>query len=167
MSIRVYAGQYVRASDVEVQWARKTADESVTSSTTLQNDDTLLLPVRASSVFRFTALVAYTGNTTGDIKFAFTFPSGAACYWAGKGPSTADDGYGTVGASKHAASFAESSGTSTSFAGSTSTLAVLIEGILITGSTPGTLTLQWAQNTSNGTATTVKAGSFLEMTRRE
>lgn len=167
MSIRVYAGQFVRASDVEIQWARKTSDESVTSSTTLQNDDTLLLPVRASSVYRFTALVGYVGNTTGDIKLGFTFPSGATCHWAGKGASSSDDGYGTTGASKHSAVFGEVSGTATSFAGSTSNLAVLIEGILITGTTAGNLTLQWAQNTSNGTATTVKAGSFLELSRRE
>lgn len=166
MSVRVFAGQKVRASDLEVLWARKSLDESVTSSTTAQNDDTLVLAVRANSTYRFTCLVAYTGNPTGDIKIGFATPAGSICYWAGKGPSTADDGYGTVGASKHSASLDEA-GATTSYAGSTSALAILVEGVLIVGSTSGNLTLQWAQNTSNGTATTVKAGSFLEAVRRE
>lgn len=161
-----YPGQKVRASDTEVLWARKTTDESLTSSTTLQNDDTLVVPVEAYAVYEFTALVAYTGNTTGDIKIGFTFPSGS-CYWAGKGPSEADSGYGAVGASRHSASFGDLTGTATPYAASTTPLAVLITGVLATDIASGNLQLQWAQNTSNATATVVKAGSFLRAQRRE
>lgn len=162
-----YAGQVVRASDTEVLWALKAADESVASSTTLQNDDTLLVTLEANATYEFVAHVGYVGNTTGDIKLAFTFPSGASCYWSGKGGPASDDTFGSSGSTRHSVSFGDASGTSLSFAGSTTVLSVHILGVVTTASTAGTLQLQWAQNTSNATNTTVKAGSFLRAVRRE
>lgn len=162
-----YAGLTVRASDTEVLWARKVADESVTASTTMQDDDALLVQVEANRVYEFDALIGYVGNTAGDVKVGFTFPAGASCYWAGQGGSDGDSGYGGVGASRHSASFGDASGTATAFTGSTTALAILVKGMLVVGGTPGVLRLQWAQNTSNATATTVKAGSFLRAQARE
>lgn len=162
-----HAGQVVRASDTQVLWARKTVDESITSSTTLQNDDSLLLAVEADAVYEIAGTLFYAGNVTGDIKVAFTFPTGATLYWAGKGGSEADAGYGGVGASRHSASVADASGTATAFTGSTTNLAIFIRALLVTSGTSGNLQLQWAQNTSNGTATTVKVGSYLRAIRRE
>lgn len=161
-----YAGKLIRAGDLETLWARKTADESVTSSTTLQNDDTLVLQGVADAVYEIEGALFYVGNTTGDIKVAFTFPSGNL-YWFGKGGSEADGGFGGVGASRHSASYNDASGTSTAFTGSTTNLALLLKGVWVVGVSGGALQLQWAQNTSNATATTVKAGSFLRMQRRE
>ncbi|NJP75705.1 hypothetical protein HCJ99_34060 [Streptomyces sp. C1-2] len=48
------------------------------------------------------------------------------------------------------------------FSGTTGTT---FKGTLVVGSTAGTLALAWAQNTSNASATTLKAGSRLELTR--
>jgi hypothetical protein len=160
-------GQIVRASDTEVLWARKGSDESVTSSATLQNDDSLVVQLEALAAYEFTVVLAWTGNVTGDIKFAFTFPSGGSCYWTASGPSDGDAGYGSTGASRYTANWGSASGTSTSFSGSTSTLGMIIQGVVVTSSTAGNLQLQWAQATSNGTATVVKAGSFISATRRE
>jgi len=151
-----YPGQLVRGSDTEVLFALKLTDESLTSSTTLQNDDTLLFPVEASATYEFTATVVYVGNTTGDFKLAFTFPSGATLYWVGKGTPIGLDN-----------SFGAASGTSLAYSGETTNQSIVVQAVLTTGSTAGTLQLQWAQNTSNATATVVKTGSFIRAQRRE
>src|SRR6266542_1211240 len=66
--------------------ARKTSNQTVTSSTTLVNDTALVLPVGANEVWQFGFNLIYTAATTGDIKFAFTFPAAgeiaaAAAFW--------------------------------------------------------------------------------------
>ena len=159
-------GGLVRASDNQILWALKTVDESVTSSTTLQNDDTLLHPVEASTTYEFEALLALTGNVTGDFKMAFTFPAASTCYWGAVGPSSADAGFGTAGSAQLAATFGSASGTAVAYSGSTTAVVILVKGVLVVSTTPGNLQLQWAQNTSNGTATVVKAGSYLRAAKR-
>jgi hypothetical protein len=64
--------------------------------------------------------------------------------------------YGTV-----ALGTAEAFGTN----GTTTLMAAELSFTLVTSSTAGNLQLQWAQNTSNATATTVKAGSVLTALR--
>lgn len=162
-----FPGQVVRGSDTEVLWARKTADESVTSSTTLQNDDTLLVSVEASAVYEFALHLAVVGNTTGDFKMGFTFPTSSTCWWSGKGGVETDAGFGASGSTRHSVSFGDASGTAVAYTGSTTILSIHVMGVLSVSTTAGTLQLQWAQNTSNATATTVKAGSFLRAQRRE
>src|SRR5690348_15724965 len=56
----------------------KGADESVTSSTTLQNDDALLVTLTANATYVFSLFLNYQGGTQGssDIKVAWTFPTG-------------------------------------------------------------------------------------------
>jgi len=134
---------------------RKTADESVTSSATLQNDDHLLLAVGASEVWEFEAFILTTSaSQTPDIKLTFTVPTGATISWVGNSvdntavsnflPVTAS---GTAIAPPIAANF---------------TTIVRIRGVVETGSTSGNLQLQWSQNQSNNNAVTVKANSFLK-----
>src|SRR4029453_10393712 len=55
--------------------ARKTADQSVTSSATLVDATSMTLPVLANEVYQFEMDVIYSGGSTGDIKFGFTFPA--------------------------------------------------------------------------------------------
>jgi hypothetical protein len=43
--------------------------------------------------------------------------------------------------------------------------ALHVHGLLVVGGTAGTVKLQWAQNTSNVTATILKSGSFLVLRR--
>jgi len=38
---------------------------------------------------------------------------------------------------------------------------VTLQGIVVTGAAPAYSVLQWAQNSDSGTATTMKAGSWL------
>lgn len=141
----------VSTSDSQV---RKSADESVTSSATLQNDNELSLAVAANKTYVFDVYLAYTAGTTGDFKAALTFPSGATAFAAISA---------TDGSSWTTTGLQISSGGSVSGGGLGVTIPVLQRwtGVLMVSSTAGTLQVQWAQNTSNGTATTVKAGSVM------
>lgn len=133
---------------------RKSADESVTSSTTLQNDDQLTFSIGANETY----IVHITMNATmvtggaGSIKYTLTAPSGATCNTSAIGA----DGSGTSGEILNG-----SCGTTGAYGGSGTSSVENIDATITTGATSGSVTLQWAQNTSNGTATRVKAGSSL------
>ncbi len=133
----------------QVQLVRKSADESVTSSTTLQNDNHLLLPVVANATYDLFLLCVFSGSTTGDIKFAWSVPSGTVLRWGDQtgfsGLATDTDVYSAQG-----------SGTQVCFQ---------IWATVVTSSTAGNVQFQWAQNTSDATATIVRANSHLKMTR--
>lgn len=129
---------------------RKTADEVVTISTVLQDDDHLTVAVAANTSYRFEALLRVTSNSSADIKAAFVVPTGATLTWSGMANSNANS--------------ADGSGVANSIAITVSTpVIVQISGIVVTGSTAGNLQLQWAQNLASST-TTVHAGSVICLT---
>lgn len=139
---------------------RKTADESVTSSTTLQNDDALLFAVGANEVWIVKFVLSIIGNTTGDFKAALTGPAGSTVMMLPTAGLHVDFDPSNSTASQSALNV-KASGVSNSFGNSTFPTAVVLEGVIVNGATAGNLTLQWAQATSDGTATTVQANSFL------
>ena len=134
---------------------RKTADEGVTNSTTLQNDNHLSQAVAANEVWEFEAfLLATSSSATPDIKVGFTWPSGATCTWQ----ATSIDG---TTLSNYVPVTASGSSIAPTITASANTL-IRIRGLLVVGSTAGTLQLQFSQNQSNNNATTLKLGSFLK-----
>ena len=137
---------------------RKTADESVTSSTVLQNDDVLLFPVAANEIWLFRLGLVYTGiQATGDIKLAFTFPA------AGEIAASAvlRDASGTFVYKDWTGTTTPSSSQIAEAIGATVKRYLPIEGIFINAGTGGNVTLQWAQGASNATATTMRINSTL------
>ncbi|MBD9700637.1 hypothetical protein IHE56_00730 [Streptomyces sp. ID01-12c] len=148
-------------------FVRKTADESVTSSTTLQNDNELVLAVSANCTYAFRVWLLATDATdaNGDIKFAFTFPASAVCHFSGRGPHTLLAS-GAFGDGEYIGRNTATSGsTVASYGLTTSVIGIEITGLLIVGANAGNLQLQWAQNTSDANATTVQAGSFMTLER--
>ena len=142
-------------------YVRKTADESVTSSTTLQNDDHLLYTIGATGtyvadVFLFATSAA---NAAGDLNVGWSFPTGTLHYGgAGLGLGLASGNDGTV---TPPGLLSATSGTSVlGFGLSTSTLIITIRAILIATAT-GTLQFMWCQNSSNANASTLKSGSHM------
>ncbi len=135
--------------------AYKGADESVTSSTALQNDDALYLALNPDAVYFFACMLDYEGGAQGssDLKFAWAGPSGFTM------------AYGllaiTPGGGSSAGYLRGPAGASCGTTGTGNRWSALMTGSLTTGGSPGTLQLQWAQNTSSGTATVVHAGSVL------
>lgn len=133
----------------QVQFVRKTADESVVSSTTLQNDDHLKLPVVANAVYTLFLMCIFSGGTTGDIKFDWAVPSGTVLRWS--------DQTGVSGLHSDVDVY--------SAPGGTTQVAIQIWATVVTSSTAGNVQFRWAQNASDATATIVRANSYLQLTR--
>jgi hypothetical protein len=138
--------------------AIKTATESVTSSTTLQDDDELTVTVEASTLYRFEMVLLYDGNQSGDLRFAFVAPSGTvqgAVHRLVTGATLAAASELSMGGGDLTTAVA--AGT----LGTGTTTALYAFGIAAIGVTGGSLKLQWAQNTSSASATRVLANSYL------
>lgn len=153
----------------QTQYVAKTADETVTSSTTLQNDDHLVLPVAANAVYMF-ALDLYTidaADFVGDFKMSFTCPTGATFDMHGSGAHITDLASGTSSNGEWLAKLACTSASANLVfgVGNTSVTGIRVHGRLVMGSTGGSFQLQWAQNASDTSGTTLKAGSYMTLTR--
>lgn len=139
----------------------KSADESVTSSTALQNDNHLLYTIGAVGTYVADLYLFGTSaaNAAGDLNVGFSFPTGTLHYSAtGLGLTLASGNDGTV---TPPGLLSATSGTSVLGVGlSTSTLFVWVHAIL-TATATGTLQFMWCQNSSNASASTLKAGSHM------
>ncbi len=134
----------------------KASDESVASSTTLQDDDELLFTATSGKAFEFESVILYicpTGAGVPDIKTQYAEDS-----------TTTRGSYTVVGLSTADAQitptyFATATGSNPTF-GTDSTLRMLwFRGTHVGAG--GSLKFRWAQNNSNVGSVTVKAGSVL------
>ncbi len=153
--IVISSSETVSTSTTGVITKKKPSDESVTNSTTLQNDNDLAIPINANDSMVIEGyLHVNVGSTTPEIQLAFTIPAGA----------TMDIGTYTddVNGGDQETFILTASGTST---GAMTILAgdipIHFWGVVITGGTAGTIQLEWAQGVKSGTATTVKAKSYM------
>src|SRR5579859_2291920 len=152
---RVTAAMLTAATGLQVV---KGSTQTVTSSTTLQNDTALLVAVLANTSYLFDCDLFYNGGTLGssDLQWQWAGPSGATLlYQAVYGDTLGNPQV------RQAGTFASVFAAGT--AGGGTNRAASMSGSLVTGPAAGTLQLTWAQNTSNGTGTTVLAGSALAL----
>src|SRR5262245_32334636 len=100
-------GQVLLSSDCNLwftgQYANKTSDQSVTSSTTLVNDSTLVVALAANSTYWVNLEIKYEGGTNGssDMKLQLNIPAGATlnlCLPAYFGTDGAIHGGANIGA---------------------------------------------------------------------
>jgi len=126
---------------------RKTADESVTTSTTLQNDDHLLFAIAANEIWSVQFFLAVVAGGPQGMKFAVTVPAGATMRFA----ATAGGG-DIVGTTA-------TSGAEILNSASINNI-VQIMGWVANGGTAGNVQLQWAQSVGSGTST-IYANSHL------
>ena len=134
---------------------RKTPDEIVNNSTTMQDDNSFTWPVLANQRWMFTLYLRYSSSTIADIKTAFTLPSLAT----GNGQRIHTTG-GAVAISEGNIQTA----TASDGLGTATTTSFLWNGQISIGANAGNVTLQWAQNTLDATDTTVLLGSWLDAT---
>lgn len=145
-------------------FVRKTADETVTSSNVLQDDDELKIPLLPNSIYEFELCAFFDAATTGDIKAAFTVPAGSVIICRTVMPaSAASSAPVTMVSSVMVASGAASNASGGIGAGAKAAYGV--RGTVITGGTAGNLQFQFAQSVSDPTATTVFTNSYLKATR--
>ena len=140
---------------------RKTVDENVTSSTTLQDDNHLVFPIGANEewVADYYLGMAPSLSLCG-LKLGVTFPSGA---------SPVEATAYVIGAGQTAATAISLSGTGGLVLDATTAAFTLTDAPgpafvsvrVVNGATPGNVTLQFAQSTSSASPATLRAGSHL------
>ena len=136
---------------------RKVADQSITSSTTLTNDTELFAPVEANKNYHFRASVPFNlAGVVSGYKFTFASPSGHTNFVCT--PLIYNGGTSTL------LTVAPITTPGTAVAGALATSGdhyAAWEGVLENGASAGNINFQFAQNTSNGSAITVKRGAIL------
>ncbi|MCB0714353.1 MAG: hypothetical protein KDD67_18650 [Ignavibacteriae bacterium] len=145
-------------------FVRKGSDESVVSSTTLQNDDDLVIALNANETYQVEGIFYVTTTNAGhDFQIAFTVPSGTTM----KLPYSSSRAGSTNYLENDVLTTSGSAGTVVDLA-SGSLHVVSIRGTVRTGGNSGDLQLQWADDNTGGTQTvTVETDSFLKVTRVE
>jgi len=110
------------------------------------------------------------GPTAADFSVGILLPTGATALLSVLGPSNSYAGT-TASGGQLLQGFITASNTKTGIIGTVPAASgfglsiVTIEGVVTIGGTGGAVTVQHCQSTSNGTATVVRANSYLERTR--
>lgn len=142
--------------DTRVQLIRKTADEIVTNSSTVQDDDHLFAAVAANQFMAFKIWLMFEGDTaSSNLKLGMNAPAGATFQWTVGGAV-----YITAAGTTAATITIEQTNT-LGVDGSSTERSVTMEGYVLNGGTAGTLQLRWAQNTAEANNTTMKANSYM------
>lgn len=143
---------------------RKSADESVTNSSVLQDDDELsvVLPASSSWIVRVVMFAVAAASNSPDLQFQLTGPSGATAVLGKHGLDTGATS--TAGTPRYTGAQAFSSNATNALM--TNATMVVLEGSVVIGSTAGAVTLQWAQSSATpAEAITMKAGSYISFMR--
>lgn len=168
----VAAGAFLDAGDHSAgvgigvpAWVRKAASESVTSSTTMQNDNDLTFTMVAGAVYEVQLSLSVQGSASGDVKTGWSVPADAT--------GGTKFVHGPASVLSTAFTSREDTAASVSTHGYTvaktyhieANAVAILEWGLISSATGGTFTLQWAQSTPNATATVMNQASYLRYTR--
>jgi len=133
----------------------KPSDQSLTSNTTLQNDNDLVVSLQANTSYHFECFLDYEGGTAGaaDIKWGWTLPAGITLRYIALYENLTPTLAGAVTWGSADVVQAQSNGAG-------NRRGIFMNGACTTVSA-GNMQLQWAQNTSSATATIVHANSKL------
>jgi hypothetical protein len=158
------AGQLVTHTDLNAtlpQYKIKPLNQSKTNST-LVNDTDLWFAMVPNATYEWELLIRVAGNEAGDLRLAWTLPSGAAGFRLCFGPTA-----GLSDQSNSAGVWAyRGFGTNQIYGVPTSgNCAVYERGTVTNGTTGGNFQLQWAQGATNASATIVGSDSYLKFRR--
>jgi hypothetical protein len=145
--------------DPNTTWISKSANETVTNSTSIQNDNDFAFTVASGAFYTLEGYLVVDGAVGGDLKMDFTLPAGATMHWTNFGNNTG--GVTQYNIATQAASVARA----VSGNGGTASASLQPKGYVNIGGTAGTLQFRWAQNTLSGTASTIYASSWMKLTR--
>src|SRR3990167_770547 len=132
---------------------RKASDETVSSSTTLQDDADFSFAIAANETWAVTLYLYVTQSSTGGWKSDFTVPAGATG-WHGILIYAA-------GASEGVDFQPDVTVAVVNTVSATDNL-VIIEAVIVNGANAGTVQLRWAQNAAAGDTVVKGASSFME-----
>jgi hypothetical protein len=155
-------GQVVTAAQLNALngYVAKTADQSVTSSTTLVNDTHLFYSITSAGTYVIDIFMhgVSAANAAGDLAVGFSYPTGTLYpSLMGLDTNLASGLNGTsiwVGGTVASGAVFQGIGLSTSITTSHA-------HCLLVATATGTFRLQWAQAVANANASTLKAGSHM------
>tara|TARA_R100001126_G_C4734571_1_gene105446 strand:+ start:79 stop:558 length:480 start_codon:yes stop_codon:yes gene_type:complete len=134
-----------------------TANQDVTSSTTLVDVSDLTLRIGKYERINFKYNIFYTTAATPDFKYFIDTPASLTSY------RVAQNGCDHAGAALASIITAEGSAIAITASGTDGCLQ--LTGTIENGATAGDIKFQFAQNTSDGTAATVREGSSVQYYR--
>ena len=137
--------------------AAKPLDTSAISSTALISDADLTVPLGANSLMILRGHINFSASAAGDIKWQHSGPASPASVQVNRRALAA----GASAFSGIAVDTAYSSG-DIAIDGGTGSGSIEFDATIRNGPTAGSFAFKWAQNTSDATATIVKAGSYIE-----
>jgi hypothetical protein len=136
--------------------AIKASDQTKTTDTTAAADSALVVALAANKSYNITGSIFFTANTAPDIKYGFSWPSGATAKILGSAMES-----GSTNKSNDI--FVTSAATITWSTTTGANNCIIVQGTITTSSTAGNLSFIWAQNTSSASATTVQSQSILKV----
>lgn len=167
MAMKVFnVGDVLGAADVNeylvnTRFAVKPSDTSRNTTTTFANDPDLTVAVDANKSYALEMFLNYTAQAGQDLKYTFSVPASASLNGGVNGLFVAST---TFALQPYDSTFTVTS--TVSLLGQTVfDTSARISGILATAGTAGSITLRWAQNTSGGNNTIVRAGSYMLLRR--
>ena len=133
----------------ETRTAVKNADQLVNNSDVLEDCDDLKLEVGANEVWGFNASLFVNSSAVADLKLGWTVPASATMKWnTNQTTAAVTSESGTLGVSC-----------------SGSDQVCHLKGVIVADATPGTVQLQFAQNTAEVSDTKILANSHIIFTK--
>ena len=172
ISIASSGGTGALGDCLDIQFIRKAADETVTSSTTLQNDDDFTQAIGASEVWEFEFVLSVRSHTGADFQVAVTYPASATAYCYSFGPGTDIAEFSAEALTLRSQVLTPASGAigglfggNWNGTGGETYVSIFWKVLVVNSTNAGNVVLQWAQNASSGTGTVLKAGSYMKAMR--
>lgn len=143
--------------------AAKSGSTSRSSTTTVTADPDLQLSVEANADYTIHGLLRISGPAAGDMDIKFTVPSGATGSYTVTGRLASASALDSDTRTSTRISF----GVETQFSTPSTSAAQAnhVVGRLITSSTAGTFSIDWAQTVSDATATVMESDSWIMLKR--
>jgi hypothetical protein len=135
----------------------KASADTATTDAALSDDSELFFTVGAGETWVVDMWLIYDAGTTGDIQWGWTLPSGSGIHGGLRNPTANTTTPNTL----HFNGTTIGSAVNAGGLGAAVVAIAKIYASFVVGGSGGTVHWQFAQNTSNGTTTTVQAGSFL------
>lgn len=147
-----------------VLFARKSANQSITNSTTLQDDTHLQFTVAGSAIYRVEGLLIFNGATSGGgMRIGWSAPPLSSFDWIATGQNTGATA--TAGSVITNAQNLSSNNYGLGTIGTSTNMTAAVRGLLQTGTNGGTFKLQWAQALANATAVTMVQNTNITLQR--
>lgn len=159
--LKYYTGSVWQIYHPNCRFLYKPTTESVTSSTTLQDDDVFLFSLIANSAYALEGYVVYDGaaDPNGGLRSTFSGPAGSSMFYTNFGTNS-NSSLTVYNVVTQALAGTRDMGTNAATA-----MSFQPSGVVVVGGTAGVLQFRWCQGAVNATATRILGGSWMKLTK--